>query len=64
MSKINALSANLAKWLNTLKQIALNLPINCLNVFDHFVELALKGLTDEILTHFSPIFHSHPSLKQ
>ena len=28
------------------------LPTNCLSVFDHFVELALKGLKGAI--HFSP----------
>ena len=28
----------------TLKQFVGNLPKNCLSVFDHFVELALKGL--------------------
>ena len=35
-----ALSANPTKWSNTLKQFLGNLPC----VFDHFVELALKGL--------------------
>ena len=29
---------------NTLKQFVGNLPTNCLNVFDHFMNLALKGL--------------------
>ena len=37
---LNFLSANLAKWSNTLKLFS-----NCLSVFDHFVRLALKGLT-------------------
>ena len=32
------------KWLNTLKQFVTRLPTNCLSVFDHFVELELKGL--------------------
>ena len=41
---INPLSANFAKWSNTLKQIAGELQTNCLSVFDHFVGLALKGL--------------------
>ena len=41
---INPLSTNLRKWSNTLKQLVGNLPMNCLSVFDHFVELALKGL--------------------
>ena len=41
----NPLSANITKWSNTLKQFVGKLPTNCLSVFDHFVELALKGLT-------------------
>ena len=41
---LNPLSANSAKWSNTLKQLFRNLPKNCLSVFDHFVGLALKGL--------------------
>ena len=41
---INPLSANPTKWSNTLKQFVDNLPTNCLSVFDHFVELVLKGL--------------------
>ena len=43
-STINPLSANFTKWSNTLKQFVDNLPTNCLNVFDHFVGFALKGL--------------------
>ena len=31
-------------WFNTLKQFVGKLPSICLNVFDHFVGLALKGL--------------------
>ena len=42
---INLLSANPTKWSNTLKQFVGKLPINCLSVFDHFVELALNLLT-------------------
>ena len=38
------LSANPTKWSNTLKQFVRNLPTNCLSVFDHFMNLALKGL--------------------
>ena len=42
---INPLSANNTKWWsNTLKQFIGKLPTNCLNVFDHFVGLALKEL--------------------
>ena len=40
----NPLSANPAKWSNTLKQFVSNLATNCLSVFDHFVKLTLKGL--------------------
>ena len=42
---INPLNANPEKWSNTLKQIVCNLPTICLSVFDHFMNLALKGLT-------------------
>ena len=38
---VNPLSTNLTKWSNTLKQFV----SNCLTVFDHFVWLALIGLT-------------------
>ena len=40
----NPLSASRTLWLNTLKQFVGNLPTNCLNVFDDFVELVPKGL--------------------
>ena len=40
----NPLSANLAKWSDTLNQFAGNLPTNFLSAFDHFLGLALKGL--------------------
>ena len=36
---------NPTKWPNTLKQFVGKLPTNCLSVFGHFVNLALKGLT-------------------
>ena len=42
---LNPLSVNPTKWSNTLKQFVSNLPTNCLSVVDHFVGLALKGLT-------------------
>ena len=42
---INPLSASFTKWSNTLKQFVGKLPTNCLSVFDHFVGLALKGLS-------------------
>ena len=41
----NPLSANPTKWPNTLKQFVGKLPTNCLSVFGHFVNLALKGLS-------------------
>ena len=40
----NPLSANITKWLNTLKQFVGKLPTNCLSVFEHFVGFTLKGL--------------------
>ena len=40
----NRLNANPEKWSNTLKQIVGNLPTIYLSVFDHFMNLALKGL--------------------
>ena len=43
-SNLNPLIANPIKWPKTLKQFVGNLPTNCLSVFGHFVNLALKGL--------------------
>ena len=40
----NPLNINPEKWSSTLKQIVGNLPTICLSVFDHFMNLALKGL--------------------
>ena len=42
---LNLLSTNPTKWSNTLKQFAGKLPTNCSTIFDHFVGLAPKGLT-------------------
>ena len=42
--RLNPLSSNPEKWSNTLKQIVGSLPTICLSVFDHFMNLALKGL--------------------
>ena len=42
----NSLSPNPTKWSNILKQSVGKLPTNCLSVFDHFVGLASKGLTE------------------
>ena len=44
LGMINPLSANHAEWSNTLK-IRRQKLTNCLSLFDHFVGLALKGLT-------------------
>ena len=44
------------KWLNTLKQIVGKFPTSCLSVFNHFVKLALKGLTFKILV--LKVFHN------
>ena len=43
--KLNPLSANPIKWLNTLKQFVSKLPMNYLSVFDHFDGLVLKRLS-------------------
>ena len=43
------LSSNPTSWSNILKQFFGSLPTNCLSVFDHFVGLALKGLTTETI---------------
>ena len=50
---LNPLSANTAKWSNTLKQFDGCWPTNCLGVFDHFVGLALKGLMKLIILTLS-----------
>ena len=44
-SNLNPLSAKPAKCSNTFKQFVGKLPTNCLSVFDHFVGLALKGIS-------------------
>ena len=41
----NPLSATITKWSNTFKQFVGKLPTNCLSMFDHFVGLALEGLS-------------------
>ena len=46
ISRFNPLNANPEKWSNTLKQIVGKLPTICLSVFDHFMNLALKGLIE------------------
>ena len=49
---LNPLSDNPTKWPNKPKQFVGKLPTNCLSVFGHFVNLALKRLTAGIV-HFS-----------
>ena len=49
--EVNPLCANPIKWSNTLKQFVSNLPTNCLSVSDHFVGLALKGLSFTKINH-------------
>ena len=59
VSLVNTLNANSTKWSNTPKQFVGKLVANCLSVFDHFVGLALKELS-QVNTfhtkdcHFSP----------
>ena len=50
--RLNSLSANPKKWSNTPKQIVGNLPTICLSVFDHFMNLALKGLNLQRPIHY------------
>ena len=54
MFHVNPLSANPTKWSNTLKKFVGKLPTNCLSLFDHFVNLALKGLSMSKLTFKLP----------
>ena len=46
---LNPLKGNPTKWSNTLKQFVGRLPTNCLNVLDHFIVLAFKGLRQKVL---------------
>ena len=39
LNELNLLNANPTKWSS-------NLPTNCLSVFDHFMNLVLKGLRE------------------
>ena len=48
MKWVNPFSSKPTKWSNSLKQFVGKLPTNCLNVFDHFDGLALKGLKEWI----------------
>ena len=52
-NQLNPLRANPTKWSNTLKQFIGNLSTNGLSVFDHFVGLAPKGLTQVKLQKLS-----------
>ena len=54
LPNLNALSANLAKWSNTLKQFVGNLPTNYLSVFDYFEGLTLSVFRFQFLNaHFT-----------
>ena len=53
---VTPLKVNPTKWSNTLKQFVRNFPRNCLSVFDHFVILALKELTQFKLLFFMSYF--------
>ena len=55
----NPLSTNFTKWSNTLKQFVGKLPTNCLGLFDHFVGLALKGLTKRKIEFHWRRLHKH-----
>ena len=59
---VNPLNANPEKWSNTLKQIVGNLTTICLSVFDHFMNLALKGLIlyELVFPHLFQIAFSVP----
>ena len=57
--KVNPLNANPEKWSNTLKQIVGNLPTICLSVFDHFMNLALKGLSAQEILYIFNLFRKH-----
>ena len=59
----NTLSAKFTKCSNTLKQFVGKLPTNYLNVFDHFVGLALKGLAFvfALPVECTVSFHGFPS---
>ena len=46
---LNPLSANPTEWSNIPKQFVGISLTNCLGVFDHFVGLALKGLSNKII---------------
>ena len=50
LERINPLSANPPKWSNTFEQYVGKLPTSCLSVFDHFVGLALKGLSYQLIS--------------
>ena len=61
----NSLSGNPTKWSNTLKHFVGYCRRIVLSVFDHFVRLALKGLTNNIGSHPIDLLkmpHLRPSL--
>ena len=54
---IKSLSTNPTNWSNTLTQLVGCKLTNCLNVFDHFVGLVLKGLTRLQILNFLGLSH-------
>ena len=56
LQDFNSLSINPTKWSNTLKQFVGKLPTNCFSLFDHFVKLALKGLSEPSPSFMKNIF--------
>ena len=54
---VSPLSTNFRKWSNALKQFVGKLPTNCLSVFGHFVNLALKGLRSAFYKVFKKLIY-------
>ena len=52
MISVNPLSANPAKWSNTLKRFVGILTMNYMSMFDHFVGLVLKACVRHFLSLF------------
>ena len=52
LENLNPLNANPIKWPNTLKQFVGKLSTNCLSVFGHFVNLALKEFAKKVSIMF------------
>ena len=61
---LKPLSANAKKWSKTLKQLVGWQSTNCLSVFDHFVGLVLKEVTNRIKSYFTHYYWHSLMLKQ